>query len=158
MNESNQQTEIDNSKLEELLKEMDKGLVEGEKKEKFLELLKKSQLLMPVIFSNNMNEEVENFNVGKAFIPKEQIGFKINYIKLKGDEKAVPLFTSDELMKSINLQSSSFALYMEDLASMLKQTDKYSFVSINPFTNLEAGMPLSSFLNLFKETDVEKEH
>ena len=43
MNESKKQTETDNSQLEELLKEMDKGLVEGEKKEKFLELLKKSK-------------------------------------------------------------------------------------------------------------------
>ena len=32
MNESKKQTETDNSQLEELLKEMDKGLVEGEKK------------------------------------------------------------------------------------------------------------------------------
>ena len=152
MNESKNQTETDNSQLEELLKEMDKGLVEGEKKEKFLELLKKSQLILPVILSKNMDEAAESFFAGKkTFEPTGQIGFNINYIKLEGDKKAIPLFTSDQLMKSINLVSSSMAFYMEDLAYMLKQTDKYSNIIINPFTNLEAGMPISSFLNLFKE-------
>ena len=99
-----------------------------------------------------MDEASESFFAGKkTFEPTGQIGFNINYIKLDGDKKAIPLFTSDELMKSINLISSSIAFCMEDLAYMLKQTDKYSNIIINPFTNLEAGMPISSFLNLFKE-------
>ena len=105
---------------------------------------------MPVILKNNINEALVKFNV-KTFVPPGQIGFDINYLKMKGDEKAVPLFIRSELMESINLKSSPIAFYMEDLANMLKQTDKYSYIIINPFTNLEAGMPISSFLNLFKE-------
>ena len=155
--EIKQESGVDNSRLEELLKEMDAGLVEPAKKEEFLKLFKESQLFMPIILSDEWLKGIEDSKPGETRTVGENAGFSINYLKLEGDKRAVPLFTSTELMESTGLQSSCIAFYMEDLADMLKQTDKYSLVAINPLTNLEAGMPIDSFLNLFESADEEEE-
>lgn len=157
MDEIKEHTGVDNSRLEELLKEMDAGLVGPGKKEEFLELFKESQLFMPVILSDEWLKGIEESKPGETRSVGENAGFSINYLEMEGDKKAVPLFTSTELMESAGLQSSCIAFYMKDLADMLKQTDKYSLVTINPFTDLGAGMPIDSFLNLFEKEDEEDE-
>ena len=158
MEEIKQHDGIDNSELEELIKEMDAGIVESKKKEEFLELFKKSQLLLPVILSDEWFEGIEDSKPGDIRTVRENAGFNINYLEMKNGERAVALFTSTELMESTGLQSSCIAFYMEDLADLLKQTDKYSLVVINPFTDLETGMPVTTFLNLFYGmSDEEKE-
>ena len=92
---------------------------------------------MPVILGEECFDDIENFEPGKIRTTGENAGFNINYIKLDGDEKAVPLFTSSELMESTGLKSSTIVLFMSDLADMLKQTNRYSGVLINPFTDLD---------------------
>lgn len=147
---------VDNSRLEELIKEMDEGLVDPKKREEFFELFKKSNLHMPVVLSDEWFEDIENFEPGRIRTTGENAGFNINYIKLGGDEKAVPLFTSSELMESTGLESSTIVLFMSDLANMLKQTKRYSWVLINPYTDLDVHMPLESFLGLFNEMTLEQ--
>lgn len=147
---------VDNSRLEELIKEMDEGLVDPKKREEFFELFKKSNLHMPVVLSDEWFEDIENFEPGRIRTTGENAGFNINYIKLGGDEKAVPLFTSSELMESTGLKSSTIVIFMSDLANMLKQTKRYSWVLINPYTDLDVHMPLESFLGLFNEMTLEQ--
>lgn len=150
------QTKVDNSRLEELIKDMDEGFVGPEKREEFHQLFKKSQLFMPVIFSKNMDDALENNVPGEIFVPEGQIGFDINYIKMAGDERALPLFTSIEMMESIGLQSSNIAIFMSDLVNMLKQSNRYSLVVINPYTDLLVQIPMDSFLALFNEISAEE--
>lgn len=148
------QTVVDNSRLEEL---MAKGLV-GETKVEFLELLKESQLFLPVTYSENMFEGIENSKPGDIFQPKGQVGFDINYLTGKDGSKAVPLFTSDEMMEKAGLRSSANVMFMSDLAEMLKQSDRYSAVAINPFTEHDVVIPFEGFINLFYEpTEEEKQ-
>jgi hypothetical protein len=148
------QTVVDNSRLEEL---MAKGLV-GETKVEFLELLKESQLFLPVTYSENMFEGIENSKPGDIFQPKGQVGFDINYLTGKDGSKAVPLFTSDEMMEKAGLRSSANVMFMSDLAEMLKQSDRYSAVAINPFTEHDVVIPFEGFMNLFYEpTEEEKQ-
>ena len=94
---------VDNSRLEELIKEMDEGLVDPKKREEFFELFKKSNLHMPVVLSDEWFEDIENFEPGRIRTTGENAGFNINYIKLGGDEKAVPLFTSRFAPIAINI-------------------------------------------------------
>ena len=61
------------------------------------------------------------------------------------------MFTSNELMENKGLQSSTIKIFMEDLANLLKQADKYSLVVINPFTDLLIEIPIDHFLALFDE-------
>ena len=147
----------DNSKLEDLIRNLDMGFVGPSKeKEEFLTLFKESQLYMPVIMSDDFFENIEDSKPGDVFTTTERSGFDINYITYDEDKKGVALFTSDEMMKSSGLQSSVIAMFMSDLAGLLKQTDRYSMIFINPFTDLYVDMPIDSFLNLFREPSEEE--
>ena len=143
---------VDNSALEEIMKKK----ITPETQREFFEIFKESQLFMPVTYSENMFEGIENAKEGDVFEPQGQIGFDINYLTDSEGNKAVPLFTSDEAMEKAGVRSSVYALYMSDLAYMLKQTDRYSVIAINPFTEHDINMPVQAFLSLFEEPSEEK--
>ncbi|MBR3378803.1 MAG: SseB family protein, partial [Bacillus sp. (in: Bacteria)] len=82
-------------------------------------------------------------------------GFDIKYIENENG-KSVPLFTSDEVMEKAGVRVSTFVVYMSDLAGMLKQTDRYSSVSINPFTKSGLDITMETFLGLFDESSPEE--
>lgn len=146
--------QIDNGKLEKLIKEMDMGLVGKQERDDFLSLFKKSRLFMPVILSNDFFENIENSREGDVFTTTEKSGFDINFLTLNDGKKAVALFTSSGLMESTGLKSSAIAIFMSDLADMLGQApERYSMISVNPFTDLSIDMPMDSFLNLFNSND-----
>ena len=56
-------------------------------------------------------------------------------------------------MEKIGLQSSAMAIFMSDLAGMLLQTDKYSVIAINPFTDFDLNLPVDAFMNLMGKND-----
>lgn len=145
---------IDNSQLEEIIKKD----ITPEMQKEFFDVFKDSQLFMPVSFSADMFKGLESAKPGDVLETPKQTGFDINYLKNSDGEKAVPLFTSDEVMREAGVKSSVFVLYMSDLAEMLKQSDEYSTVVVNPFTPSELNIPIEGFLNLFREvSDEEKE-
>ncbi|WP_407411086.1 SseB family protein [Methanobrevibacter sp.] len=145
---------IDNSQLEEIIKKD----ITPEMQKEFFEVFKDSQLFMPVSFSADMFKGLESAKPGDVLETPKQTGFDINYLKNSDGEKAVPLFTSDKVMQEAGVKSSVFVLYMSDLAEMLKQSDEYSTVVVNPFTPSELNIPIEGFLNLFREvSDEEKE-
>lgn len=137
---------IDNTDLEELMKQD----ITAEMQIMFLEKFKESQLLMPVTFSENIFEGIEDAEVGDVIKPDGRVGFDINYLTDGDDNKAVPLFTSSEIMESVGVRCSVIGIFMSDLADMLKQTDKYAVISINPFTEFDLNMSVESFLIQFK--------
>ena len=136
---------MDNSKIEEILK---KELTLETQRELF-DVLKDSQLLMPVTYSDNLFKDIENVKPGDVIEPEGHVGFNINYITDEDGKKAVPLFTGDNVMEEIGLKTSAMAIYMSDLAGMLLQTDKYELVTINPFTAHDVIIPIHAFLDLF---------
>jgi len=145
---------IDNSQLEEIIKKD----ITPEMQKEFFDVFKDSQLFMPVSFSADMFKGLESAKPGDVLETPKQTGFDINYLKNSDGEKAVPLFTSDRVMQEAGVKSSVFVLYMSDLAEMLKQSDEYSTVVVNPFTPSELNIPIEGFLNLFREvSDEEKE-
>ena len=75
-NELKEDSVVDNSKLEELMKQD----LTPEMQSEFFEILKESQLFMPVVYSENIFEGIENMEEGDVFQPKEQVGFNINYL------------------------------------------------------------------------------
>ena len=146
--------QIDNSQLEEVLKKE----ITPEMQDEFFEIFKKSQLFMPVSFSQDVFEDLEDAKPGDVLETPKQSGFDIINLTNSDGEKAVPLFTSDEVMREAGVRSSVFVIYMSDLAGMLEQSDKYSTVVVNPFTAFELNIPMEAFVNLFREvSDDEKE-
>lgn len=86
---------VDNSRLEELTKEEITPIMQIE----FLNMLKESRLYMPVSYSKNMFEGIESAKVGDVIGPTVQIVFNIEFLTDDKGNKAIPLFTSDEMRK-----------------------------------------------------------
>lgn len=54
-------------------------------------------------------------------------------------------------MQEAGARTSVMVIYMSDLADMLKQTDRYSVIAINPFTQFDLNMPIEAFLSQFND-------
>ena len=145
------ENEIDNSKLEELMRD-------PEREEELLRELEKSQLILPVIFPEGIFGDFDDMKVGDVISPTEQLGFDINFLSRENGKKSVALFTSDEMMERIGLRSSVMVMYVPDIANMLKGAeDEYKFVTINPFTDVGVDIPVKSFIMLFGEREDDEE-
>lgn len=146
---------IDNTKLEELLQKF-KDDPSPETVNELGEEIKRSQLYLPVIPSSNMFEGIENAQVGD--IIEGPSGFDINFLTNNAGEKAIPLFTSDKIMEEVDLRSSTMVMYVEDLVNMLQGAEgNYQIVTINPMTETGIDMPILTFLNMFKEVEMNDE-
>ena len=141
---------VDNSRLEELLNQFFELPDEG--KNEFIELFKQSRLYMPSEVDVSAFDP-ENMKEGQVI--EGPRGFDIKYIENENG-KTVPLFTSDEVMEKAGVRVSTYVLYMSDLAEMMKQTDRYASVTINPFTEHGLDITMETFLGLFKEESLEE--
>lgn len=130
--ENGKDTVVDNSNLEEMIKQE----ITPQMQEEVFEILKDSRLLVPVSFV----EEDESEDSSK--------GFGINYVE-EEDDIIVPLFTSSEMVGEAEIDSAIMAIDTSDLAELIRKTDGFSMVSINPFTDYDLNMPVDVFLNLF---------
>ena len=139
----------DNTKLEKLMED-------PQKQEEFIEELRKSQLFLPVIFSENMFEGIEDSKPGDVFTLKEPSGYDINFFTDNNGNRAIPLFTSSEKMEEGGLKSSAMVMYVPDLANMFKRTkNNYKYIAINPMCEIGADMPIVPFIKLFATKEEE---
>ena len=140
---------IDNTKLEKMMENQ-------ENQDEFIEELRKSQLFLPVIFSENMFEGIENAKEGDVFQPKGPAGYDINFLTDNNGNRAIPLFTSSAKMEEGGLKSSAMVMYVPDLANMFKRSkNNYKYISINPMCEIGADMPIVPFIKLFSTPDGE---
>ena len=153
LEELKKQTQVDNSKLEEMMKEE----ITPQMQIRFFNLLRKSQLYLPITPSANMFEGIENAKEGDVFQTDGPAGFDINYLSDEDGNRAVPLFTSEEAMDKANMRSSVMVMFAPDIADLLKQSDRYSVVAVNPFTEHDIFMPIEGFLGIFDEDAHEEE-
>ena len=144
------ENEVDNSRLEELLNQFFDLPAEG--KNEFIELFKQSRLFMPIEMDMEAFDP-ENLEVGN--VSQGPLGFDIKYLENENG-KSVPLFTSDKVMEDAGVRVSTYVLYMSDLAEMMKQTDRYASIAINPFTEHGLDITMETFLGLFKEASGEE--
>jgi len=147
------ESEVDNSRLEEIMTRE----ITPEMQMEFFEVLKESRLFMPVTFSENIFKGIENAKEGDVIESDGSAGFDINYLTDNDGNRAVPLFTSSEKMEETGIRSSVYVLYMSDLAEMLKQTDRYTTVAINPLTDHDIFIPIEGFLSIFLEISEDEE-
>lgn len=125
----------DNSRLEELIKKSSDFQMTG----KILEILENSRLFLPIVFRKY--RDVSDFS--------GQFGFDIFDIPDGGGNKTVPLFTSLEIAELNPLECRTISIMMSDLAEILKQSDEYDSISINPFTENFYNLSLDEFVDNF---------
>lgn len=138
-------TVVDNSRLEELIRQPITPQMERE----VFTLLKGARLFLPVDFGPDALKGIEDSKPGDKIEGPE--GFSIQALTDSEGRKAVPLFTSEKMMKEAGALTSVMVIYMSDLAGMLKQTDRYSLIAINPFTKYGLNMPIGAFLAQFED-------
>ena len=139
----------DNTKLEKLMED-------PQKQDELTEELKESQLFLPVIFSENMFEGIENAKEGDIFQPKGPAGYDINYLTDNDGNRAIPLFTSGEKMEEGGLKSSAMVMYVPDLANMFKGLrNNYKYITINPMSEIGIDIPIVPFIKMFGTSDGE---
>ena len=145
MDDLKKENEVDNSRLEELMKED----ITPQMQEKVFKLMKDSRMFLPIDFGPDAFKGLENTKPGD--VVEGPSGFDIRFLTDSNGNKAVPLFTSEEMMKKAGARTSVIVIYLSDLADMLKQTDRYSVVALNPFTEYGLNMPMEAFLNIFNQ-------
>lgn len=139
----------DNFRLEELIKKSSDLQMNRE----ILEILENSRLFLPVVF--RQFREAPDFS--------GEFGFDIVGIPDGEGNKTIPLFTSLKIAESNPLKFPVISVMMSDLAEILKQSDEYDSVSINPFTENFYNLSLDEFLDIFgiaanhKIPDIENE-
>ncbi|WP_407411070.1 SseB family protein [Methanobrevibacter sp.] len=126
---------IDNSRLEEMIKDKNNPEVKRE----ILDVLYDSRLLLPVKFRKCRNPDDL----------AGQFGFDVLDVPDGDGEKTVPLFTNKAIAESNPLKCTAIEIDMGDLAELMKQSDKYSSVTINIFTKHYLDLPLDEFLAIF---------
>lgn len=136
-------TAVDNSRLEELIRQD----ITPQMQREVFEILKESRLFLPVDFGADAFNGIENSKPGDVI--EGPSGFGIQFLTDDKGNKAVPLFTSEEMMAKAGVHTSVMVIYMRDLAGMLCQSDRYSIIAINPFTEFDLNMPIEAFLAQF---------
>ena len=131
---------IDNSELEGLIEFDELGDLKNE--EEFLKLLKTSQLFVPVDFT-------EDRYIGFD-MEGQEISFDVKCLTSDNGLKAVPIFTNLDILKDNGLETSTVALPMTNLASIVIEGN-YDVVVINPFTEMSADIPSKDFLEIFRQ-------
>ena len=141
--------DIDNTKLEELMK-IDPAEMTPETQQEFLSVLKESSLYIPIEIDIG-GLDLENAEVGDVITTKEETGFSIRSLVDGEGNNVIPLFTNDRIMEEVGLQSSCIVMYMDGLADMISQSNRdYHAIVINPNTEYSMGMNIEHFLNLFE--------
>ena len=131
---------IDNSKLEDLLEFDEFGDIKNE--EEFLKLLKTSQLFVPVDFTQD--------RYGGFDCEGQEVRFDIKCLTSDNGLKAVPIFTSLDILSERGIETSTVALHMNNLAIILLE-EEYYVVVINPFSEMSADIPCETFLEMFRQ-------
>ena len=135
---------------------MEKLMEDPKKQDELTEELRKSELFLPVIFSENMFEGIENAKPGDIFEPKGPSGYDINYLTDNNGNRAIPLFTSTERMKEGGLRSSAIVMHVPDLANMFKVLkNNYRYVTVNPMSETGVDIPIVPFIKMFGTCDGE---
>lgn len=135
--------DLDNRDLE-ISMDIDVEKVGVEEQDRFLKNLKVSRLFLPVVLRGDDFQVIHELD--------SETPFSVNYLTDDDGNRILPLFTGLEQMAKANIRTSLIAFDMSEISDMLSQADeKYSTVSINPFTDLNINVPVSMILNMFKK-------
>lgn len=129
---------IDNTELENLIEFDESNKLINE--EEFLNLLKCSQLFVPVDLTKDTFKGVS--------INEQSVDFDIMHLTGDDGQKAVPMFTNLEILKQKGIETSTVAMHTDHLAFIMLSSD-YDAVVINPFIDESVEMTADDFINLF---------
>ena len=138
-----------NAKLESLMKKQSE--MSEEENEHFLNELRKSELLVPLQIELE-SLDLENMNLNGLNEINKEVKFHLKSFTGPEGKRTVPIFTDEENIHDVQLNTTVGSLFMRDLyKSILPIQDNFDVIVINP-TNINAyEISIEDFLNLFDE-------
>lgn len=138
-----------NDKLESLMKKQSE-MTEDEN-EHFLNELRKSELLVPLQIELD-SLDLENMNLDGLNEINKEVKFHLKSFTDKDGKRTIPIFTDEENIHDIKLNTTVGSLFMRDLyKAILPIQDNFDEIVVNP-TNVNAyKIGIDDFLNLFDE-------
>ena len=138
-----------NDKLESLMKKQSE--MSEEENEHFLNELRKSELLVPLQIELE-SLDLENMNLNGLNEINKEVKFHLKSFTGPEGKRTVPIFTDEENIHDVQLNTTVGSLFMRDLyKSILPIQDNFDVIVINP-TNINAyEISIEDFLNLFDE-------
>ena len=138
-----------NDKLESLMKKQSE--MSEEENEHFLNELRKSELLVPLQIELE-SLDLESMNLNGLNELNKEVKFHLKSFTGPDGKRTVPIFTDEENIHDVQLNTTVGSLFMRDLyKSILPIQDNFDVIIINP-TNINSyEISIEDFLNLFDE-------
>ena len=138
-----------NEKLEELMKIQSE--MSEEENEHFLNEFRKSELLVPLQIELD-SLDLENMNLEGLNEINKEVKFHLKSFVGPNGIKVIPIFTDEENIHDIQLNTTVGSLFMRDLyKSIVPIQDSFDQIIINPSAENEYKISIADFLNLFDE-------
>ena len=122
-----------------------------EENEHFLNELRKSELLVPLQIELE-SLDLESMNLNGLNELNKEVKFHLKSFTGPDGKRTVPIFTDEENIHDVQLNTTVGSLFMRDLyKSILPIQDNFDVIIINP-TNINSyEISIEDFLNLFDE-------
>lgn len=138
-----------NTKLESLMKRQSE--MSAEENEHFLNELRKSELLVPLQIELD-SLDLEEINLNGLNEINDEVRFHLKSFIGPDGIKVIPIFTDEENIHDVNLNTTVGSLFMRDLyKSILPIRDSFDQIIINPSAENEYKISIDEFFNLFDE-------
>ena len=138
-----------NTKLESLMKRQSE--MSAEENEHFLNELRKSELLVPLQIELD-SLDLEEINLNGLNEINDEVRFHLKSFIGPDGIKVIPIFTDEENIHDVNLNTTVGSLFMRDLyKSILPIQDSFDQIIINPSAENEYKISIDDFMSLFDE-------
>ena len=138
-----------NDKLESLMKKQSE--MTEEENEQFLNELRKSELMVPLQIELD-SLDLENMNLNGLNEINKEVRFHLKSFTGPDGKRTIPIFTDEENIHDINLNTTVGSLFMRDLnKSIIPIKDSFDEIVINPSSENEYKISIDDFLSLFDE-------
>lgn len=122
-----------------------------EENAEFLNEFRKSELLVPLQIELD-SLDLENINPNGLNEINKEVRFHLKSFTGPDGKRTIPIFTDEEDIHKIKLNTTVGSLFMRDLnKSIIPIKDSFDEIIINPSSENEYKISIDDFLNLFDE-------
>lgn len=140
---------LSNFRLVSLMKKQSE--MTEEENEHFLNELRKSELLVPLQIELD-SLDLENMNLEGLNEINKEVKFHLKSFTNREGKRVIPIFTDEEDIHEIKLNTTVGSLFMRDLnKSIIPIKDSFDEIVINPTSENEYRISIDDFLLLFDE-------
>ena len=140
---------LSNHKLKSLMKKQSE--MTDEENEAFLNEFRKSELLVPLQIELD-SLDLENMNLNGVNEINKEVSFKLKSYQNSAGKMILPIFTDEEDIERLKLNTTAGSLFMRDLFKSISPIkDSFDEIIINPKSENSYRISIDDFMALFDE-------